>query len=91
MIWDIMDNLIEIGVDALHPIDPNCMDIYEVKRKVRDKICIIGNISNDLLMGGTTEEINELTKNRIKHLAPGGGYCVESGNSLPDWAEIENY
>jgi len=90
-IWDVMDDLIEIGVDALHPIDPTCMDIYEVKRKVGDKICIIGNISNDLLMRGTPEEIDELTKSRIKYLAPGGGYCVGSGNSVPDWAKIENY
>ena len=91
MLWDIMDDLIDIGVDALHPIDPTCMDIEEVKKKVGRKLCIFGNIPNDLLMEGTPEEVAELTKRRIKILAPGGGYCVASGNSVPEWAKIENY
>ncbi len=73
------------------PIDPTCMDIEEVKEKVGDRLCIIGNISNEILATGTPEEVAELTKKRIKALAPGGGYCLGSGNSVPDWAKIENY
>jgi len=91
VLWELMDDFIDIGVDALHPIDPTCMDIGEVKQKVGDRLCLIGNISNDLLMNGTPEEIAELTKKRIKVLAPGGGYCLGSGNSVPEWAKIENY
>jgi uroporphyrinogen decarboxylase len=34
-------------------------------------------------------------KTRVKELlakvAPGGGYCMGSGNSVPDWAQFENY
>lgn len=91
LIWDVMDDLIDTGIDALHPIDPTCMDIEEVKKRVGDKLCIIGNISNELLMNGSPEEIIELTKKRIKNLGPGGRYCMGSGNSVPDWAKIENY
>jgi uroporphyrinogen decarboxylase len=91
LLWDVMDDLIDIGVDALHPIDPTCMDIEEVKGKVGSKVCIFGNIPNDLLMAGTPHEVSELTKRRIAVLAPGGGYCVASGNSIPEWANIDNY
>jgi uroporphyrinogen decarboxylase len=91
LLWDLMDDLIALGIDALHPIDPTCMDIEEVKEKVGDELCIIGNISNELLMQGTPQLVTELTKERIKALAPGGGYCLAAGNSVPDWARIENY
>ena len=90
-LWDLMDDLIGLGIDALHPIDPTCMDIENVKRKVGDKISIFGNISNELLQNGTTEDIIALTKQRLKTIAPGGGYCLGSGNSVPEWAQIENY
>ncbi len=91
VLWDIMDDLIDIGIHAIHPIDPTCMDIEEVKKAYGKKICLIGNIDNDLLMRGTQEDIIELTKKRINALAPGGGYCVGSGNSVPEWASICNY
>lgn len=91
VLWDVMEDLIDIGVDALHPIDPTCMDIELVKKTVGDRICIFGNIPNDLLMTGSPCEVAELTRKRIAALAPGGGYCVSSGNSIPDWAKLENY
>ena len=91
VLWDVMDDIIDIGFDGLHPIDPTCMDIEEVKRKVGDRLCLFGNIPNDLLMLGTPKEVDELVKKRIVVLAPGGGYCVASGNSIPDWTKIENY
>ena len=91
LLWNLMDDLLGLGIDALHPIDPTCMDIEEVKFKVGDKIALFGNISNELLQNGTPQEVAELTKKRIKIIAPGGGYCLGSGNSVPEWAKIENY
>ena len=91
LLWDVLEDLIEIGVDALHPIDPTCMEIEEVKKKVAGRICIIGNISNEILMNGKPEEVAALTKKRLQALARGGGYMIGSGNSVPEWAKIENY
>ncbi len=91
LLWDVMDDLLALGIQGLHPIDPTCMDIVEVKDRVGERLCIMGNISNELLMDGTPEEVIELTRERIRVLAPGGGYCLAAGNSVPNWARIENY
>jgi uroporphyrinogen decarboxylase len=91
VIWRLLDDFVRVGVDALHPIDPTCMDIAEVKKKYGDRLTIIGNVSNELLQNGTPAEVAARTKELIKTLAPGGGYCLSSGNSVPDWARIENY
>lgn len=91
VVWDLLEDLIALGVDALHPIDPTCMDIVAVKRAVGSRLTLLGNISNQLLEEGTPDEIAMLTKQRLRDIAPGGGYCLGSGNSVPDWAKIENY
>jgi uroporphyrinogen decarboxylase len=91
VVWHLLEDLIALGVDALHPIDPTCMDIVAVKKAVSNRLSLIGNISNQLLEEGNPDQIARLTKQRLLDLAPGGGYCLGSGNSVPDWAKIENY
>jgi uroporphyrinogen decarboxylase len=91
IIWQLIDDFIHVGVDALHPIDPTCMDILEVKRKYGARLTLIGNVSNELLQNGTPAQVAERTRELIKAMAPGGGYCLSSGNSVPDWAQFENY
>jgi uroporphyrinogen decarboxylase len=91
VMWELIEDMIAIGVTALHPIDPTCMDIDKVKILARNRLAIIGNISNELLENGTPQEVVELTRVRLRNLAPGGGYCLGAGNSVPDWAKIDNY
>ena len=87
----LMEDLIDIGLDVIQPIDPTCMDIAKVKKKYGERICIIGNVSNELLRSGSTEEIEATVKQLLREVAPKGGYCLGSGNSVPDWAQFENY
>lgn len=87
----LIPSLIEIGLDALHPIDPNCMDIREIRKEYGQDLCLIGNVSNELLRSGTPEEVRITVKALLKDLAPGGGFCLGSGNSVPDWAKFENF
>jgi uroporphyrinogen decarboxylase len=90
-LWQLMDDIIDIGVDVLQPIDPSCMDIVNVKRVYGDRLCLVGNVANELLRSGTASEVEERVKELIRDLAPGGGYCVGAGNSVPDWAKFENF
>ncbi len=90
-ILPLMEDLIGLGLDALHPIDPTCMDIVRMKREYGDRICLLGNVSNELLSTGSVEEVRNEVRRLIDVVAPGGGYCLGSGNSVPDWARFENY
>jgi uroporphyrinogen decarboxylase len=87
----IMEDLIELGLDVLQPIDPTCMDIVKVKEMYGDRLCLVGNVANELLRSGRPGEVEAVVKGLIRELAPGGGYCVGSGNSVPDWSKFENY
>ncbi|MBD3182713.1 hypothetical protein GF312_10495 [Candidatus Poribacteria bacterium] len=91
-LWPILDDLVEVGFDGLHPIQPQCMDIGEVKEYLAGKVCILGNIDcRDLLVNGTVEEVEETVKQTIEKAAPGGGYIITSSNSIHPGVKTENY
>jgi len=88
----VLDDLAECGVRAIHPIEPQAMDIVEVKQRFGDRFCIFGNIDLDYTLTlGTTEEVEALVKKRIKELAPGGGWGLAASNSVPDYVKPQNY
>jgi len=88
--FPIMDRLIEIGVDVVSNIEPEAMDIIELKKQYGNKLKIMGNISVNNLTIGTPEDIYQETKQRLQELAPGGGYILSSENSLPNYCKPEN-
>lgn len=91
ILYDVMDKIIGCGVDALHPIEPKAMNIADVKQRYGDKLCLIGNIDVDLLSRGTVSEIRENVYKNIELAGNDGGYCVGSGNSIPEYVKLENY
>ncbi len=86
----IMEDFISLGMSGIHPIEPQAMDINDFKRKYGDRVCILGNIDVGLLAHGGREEIEALVKKRLRDLAPGGGYMLSSGNSVPSYCKPEN-
>ena len=91
-VYDVIDDLIECGFDALHPCERASTDIDELKRKYGGRLCLCGNIDLDTTLTlGTPEEVEEEVKTRIRTVAPGGGYCCGSSNSVPEYVPFENY
>ncbi len=91
-LYEILDDLVECGFTTLHPIEPKPMDIVEVKRKYGGKLSLIGNI--DLaytLTRGTPEEVEAEVRQRIREVAPGGGYAVGSANSVTEYVPLANF
>ncbi len=88
---EVIDDLIDCGFNALHPIEPKVMDAIKVKGKYGNKICILGNIELDILSRGTKESVRDLTLSRLKDLWNHGGYCPGSSNSVTDYVPLENY
>jgi uroporphyrinogen decarboxylase len=89
-LWDVIPDLIALGVDVLHPIEPKAMDINEVKRRHGKDLALIGNIDPNTLGLGTPEQVRAEVCRRIKDLAPGGGYAVGASPCFPLNAPMEN-
>ena len=90
-IMPIFDDIMTLGMNGIHPIQPNCMDIVKLKRDYGDKLCLWGNIDlTHTLTCGTEEEVEQEVKRRIKEAGPGGGYIMGSSNGLPNYCNMEN-
>jgi len=91
-ITEVIEDLIACGINALHPIEPKAMDIYELKQKYGSRVCLIGNIDlGETLSRGTSRMVEEEVRQKIFRLAPGGGYCIGSSNAITDYVPVENY
>ncbi len=90
-IWPILDDLLEAGFDGIHPIQPQSMEIQEVKDQLKGKACVLGNIDCAYLLPfGKKEEVIEAVKDTIRKAAPGGGYILSSSNSIHPGCKGEN-
>jgi len=92
-IMGILDMIVETGIDALNPIEPQAgMDIRLVKEKYGDRIAIIGNIDcGYLLSQAPVDEVRRVTRQTIEIAAPGGGYMLSSSNSIHSSVKPENF
>jgi uroporphyrinogen decarboxylase len=90
-VWNVIPDLITLGVDVLHPIETMAMDINEVKRCYGDRLAMVGNINPNTLGLGTPAEVREEVRQCIKGLAPGGGYAVGASPGIAYYMRMENY
>lgn len=86
----ILDDLLDLGLNGLHPIEPGAMDLGELKRRYHGRLCLCGHISLDALCRGTPQQVAELTRQAIAVAAPGGGYIAGSSNSIINQCRPEN-
>jgi uroporphyrinogen decarboxylase len=86
----LLDAWLELGQDAIHPVQPDVMDINMVKEKYGDRVAIVGNIFMTDLVNKTPKEIDAQVKDRIENIGAGGGYIISSSNSLTDDMKPEN-
>lgn len=91
-VYDYLDDLVEIGIEAYHPVQRTAgMDLAKVKAKYGDRICLVGNIdSSRTLPFGTPEEIEAETREALRVAAPGYGYILASDHSLHDGIPVKN-
>lgn len=88
----ILPFLVEWGVAAIHPIQPNANDIYAIHRQYGDTLTLVGNIdAGGVLTFGTPVEVAQDTREHIERLSPGNAYVVGSSHSIIDSIPPENY
>lgn len=79
----ILDDLIEIGVDGLESLQPEAIDVLEVKRRTMGRIFLIGGIGvQSTLFRGTPEEVRTVSKRLLTEMGRGGGYVISPTKPL---------
>ncbi len=74
---ELIPSLIDIGLDALHAVQPSCigMDLHSLKERFGSKIVFNGAVdSHHVLIKGTPEHVRAKTREVLDIMMPGGGY-----------------
>lgn len=90
---DILPDLIEIGTDILDPVQAAAtgMDLKELKQEFGEDICFHGGISTQTVLPiMTPEEVRDEVRRVLDIMMPGGGYILQSDQSLQPDVPIEN-
>jgi len=92
-ITPLIDDLIEIGVDALNPIQVTAkgMNTAELKKRFGKRLIFWGGIdSQQALPFGSPEDVRAEVRRRISDLGPGGGYILSGVHNLQPDISPEN-
>ena len=92
-VYALIPDLIEIGIDALNPIQVAAaeMDTKRLKREFGRDLAFWGAIDNQqVLPRGTPEDVRQEVKRRIDDLADGGGYVLCAAHNLQQDVPPEN-
>lgn len=90
-VMDIIPDLIEIGVDILNPVQPECMDPEEIKRRFGDKLVIDGTIGTQTTMPfGSADDVRHMVKSRIEKLGYDGALILSPTHVLEPEVPLEN-
>lgn len=87
----IIEDLIEIGVDILNPVQPECMDPEQIKRDFGKDLSFWGTVGTQSIFPfGTPTEMKEYVKKRIEVVGAGGGLLIAPSQSLEPEVPWEN-
>jgi uroporphyrinogen decarboxylase len=87
----IVGDLAEAGLDILNPIQPECMDPFEVKREWGEKLVLHGGVSLQRTMPfGTPEAVRAEVRGLIEVCGRGGGYVCGPSNGMTEDIPVEN-
>jgi len=87
----IIPSLVEMGLDVLNPVQPECMDIAELKSKFGDKLTFYGGISTQqTLPFGTPDEVKAEARRVRDMMSKGGGYIFAPSQGLQEDVPAEN-
>lgn len=78
----LLEAVPQMGVDVF---EFGWVDIAEAKRRIGDRVCLLGNIDpTTVLLRGTVDDVVRECRHAISVAAPGGGYILSSrGGETP--------
>jgi uroporphyrinogen decarboxylase len=87
----VIDDLIEVGVDLLNPVQPESMDPAFIKKRYGDRLALWGTVSTQVTLPfGKPEDVEAEVRERIRTCAPGGGFLLAPTHNIQLDVPLEN-
>ena len=87
----LIPRLVEMGLDVLNPVQPECMDLETLKRDFGDKLAFYGGITTQTVLPfGTPDEVRTEARRVRDLMGAGGGYIFSPSQDLQADVPAEN-
>jgi len=87
----VIPDLIDIGLDVLAPIQPECNDPAKLKREYGKYLSFWGSIGvQSTLPFGTPEDVRNEVRERMETIGKGGGLVIAPSHVIPPETPWEN-
>ncbi len=92
VVYPIIPELIEIGIDVLNPIQPMAMDPVKLKADYGNRLCFWGSIDLQHTMPfGTPQQVRSEVLTRLRTLGREGGLLIGPTHNLQLDTPLENF
>ena len=90
-VYDIIPDMIEIGLDCLQSLQPEAMPIYKIKEQYGRSLRLWGGLgTQEMLPFRRPKEIRDEVRNLKEKLGKGGGYVLTSCKPIMKDVPIKN-
>ena len=87
----IVDDLLEMELDALESLQPEAMDVYKLKHITQGKMVLIGGMGvQSTLPFGSSDDVRKETLKLVNEMGRGGGYVLGPAKPLMEDVPLEN-
>ena len=88
---DLLPDLIEIGVDAINPVQPECMNLEQIKREFGRDLTLWGCTPvQSVYANGSGEDVLNHIRFLMEKVAPGGGLVLQFMNMIVTPRVLDN-
>ncbi|MBS3764452.1 MAG: hypothetical protein KGZ25_14235, partial [Planctomycetes bacterium] len=91
-IMEILDDLVEMGIAGLNPIEPIAgMDIKYLKKRYGERLILVGNVdSSHTLVRKKPRDVRRAVKDCIRAASPAGGHFIASSSEITPTTPLKN-
>ncbi len=87
----VIEDIIATGWDARHSFEDVIEPVWEAKARYGGRIAHFGGFDMVKLPSMTEEQVRAHTRFLFERCAPGGGWALGSGNSIPEYVPPGNF
>jgi len=92
VVYPIIPELIEIGIDVLNPVQPKAMDPLRLKQEHGERLCFWGSLDiQETLPFGSPEDVRQEVVARLKTIGRDGGLIIGPTHNLQLDTPLENF
>ena len=91
MIEAVLPDVVEMGVQVLNPLQPECMDVRGIKERYGPHLAFWGGVSTQrTLPRGTHDDVRREIGEAIELLSRDGGYILAPAQSVQEDVPLDN-